>query len=73
MNFGNILRVLGPRLIGILAGYASTKLAESTGAAVDPASLIAIGTAVYAGVHKAVSSKVNPGDAANGRVANAEK
>lgn len=72
MNFGNILRVLGPRALGILAGYASTKLAEK-GVTADPATLIAIGTTVYAAVHKAISSKVNPGDAANGRVANAEK
>lgn len=68
----NIARTFGPRVIGILAGLASTKLAEKQ-ITVDPAVLIAIGTTVYAGVHKAVSAHVNPGDAATGRVAVAIK
>lgn len=72
MNFGTLFRVLGPRALGIAAGWISTKLAER-GVTTDPATLIALGTTVYATVHKAVSSKVNPGDAASGRVATAEK
>lgn len=63
-----ILRVIGPRVAGVLAGWASAKLAEKQ-ITVDPATLIAIATATYAGVHKVISAKVNPGDAATGRVA----
>jgi hypothetical protein len=72
MNFTNILRVFGPRLIGVLAGYGATRISEQTGVAVDPAALIAIGTVVYSGAHRVVSSIVNKGDAATGRVAHAE-
>ncbi len=66
----NVAKTFGPRLLGIIAGFASTKLAEQH-VTVDPATLIGIGTVVYAGVHKAVSAKVNPGDSATGRVADA--
>jgi hypothetical protein len=72
MSFSNIFRVFGPRLVGVLAGYAATKVSEQTGVAVDPASLIAIGTVVYSGAHRLISAFVNKGDAATGRVATAE-
>lgn len=72
MNFGNILRTFGPRLVGVLAGYGATRISEQTGVAVDPASLIAIGTVVYSGAHRLISAFVNKGDAATGRVAAAE-
>lgn len=72
MNLGNILRVFGPRLVGVLAGYGATRISEATGVAVDPAALIAIGTVVYSGAHRAVSAVFNKGDAATGRVAAAE-
>lgn len=66
----NIAKTLGPRLIAAVAALLSTKAAEK-GITVDPATLIGIGLSVYAGVHKAVSSQVNPGDSATGRVADA--
>jgi hypothetical protein len=72
MNFGNIFRTFGPRVLGVLAGWGATRISEATGIAVDPASLIAIGTFVYSGVHRATSAVVNKGDAATGRVAAAE-
>ena len=70
--FKNTLKILGPRVLGAAAGLAAAKLAEK-GVTVDPATLIGISLGAYAAVHKAVSSKVNPGDAAEGRVATAEK
>lgn len=72
MDFGNIFRTAGPRFLGVLAGWGATKLSEKTGVAVDPASLIAIGTFVYSTVHRGLSAVVNKGDAATGRVAAAE-
>jgi hypothetical protein len=72
MNFGSIFRTYGPRLLGVLAGWGATKISESTGVVIDPASLIAVGTLVYSSVHRATSAVVNKGDAATGRVAAAE-
>jgi hypothetical protein len=73
MNFfTKIWTLLGPRIIAAAAGGAATKLAER-GVTIDPATLVSIGLATYGVVHKIVSSKVNPGDAASGRVAAAEK
>jgi hypothetical protein len=71
-KFSILLRTFGPRLVGVLAGYGATKLSEQTGVAVDPASLIAIGTVVYSGSHRLLSAIFNKGDAATGRVAAAE-
>lgn len=67
-RLGGILKVIGPRLLAAIAAMASTKLAEK-GITVDPATLVGIGLGTYAAVHKALSAKVNPGDAATGRVA----
>lgn len=70
---GNLFRTYGPRALGSLAGYASAKIAEKTGFAVDPATLIGIGVTAYSAVHRITSSKVNPGDSAEGRIAVAQK
>lgn len=70
--FTKILTILGPRVLGAAAGAAAGKLAEK-GITVDPATLIGIALSTYALVHKAVSAKVNPGDAATGRMVTAEK
>jgi hypothetical protein len=73
MNFfTKIWTVLGPRIIAAAAGGAATKLAER-GVTVDPATLVSIGLGTYGIVHKIISSKVNPGDAASSRMAAAEK
>lgn len=69
--FTNILKTLGPRVIGAAAGAVAAKISETTGVAVDPATLVGIALAAYAAAHKAVSAKVNPGDAATGRVSDA--
>ena len=71
-RFTGILKVLGPRLIAVIASLLSAKLAERQ-VTVEPETLTAIMIGVYAGVHKAVSSQVNPGDAATGRVSDAIK
>jgi hypothetical protein len=71
--FSNILRTFGPRAAAAGAAIAADKIARSTGVVVDPATLTGLALAVYAAVHKGISAKVNPGDAANGRVASAEK
>lgn len=64
-----IAKVIGPRLVAVAAGWLSAELAKRFGAVVEPESLTAIMIGTYAGVHKAISAKVNPGDAATGRVA----
>lgn len=70
----NVLVTSGPRILGAIAGWLAAKIAETTGMAVDPTTLIGIALAIYAAVHKAVSAiGVNPGDAATGRIASAEK
>lgn len=71
--FKNMLVTYAPRLLGAGAGMAAAKIAETTGIVVDPATLVGVALAVYAAVHKAASAKVNPGDAASGRVAEAVK
>jgi hypothetical protein len=70
---GALWKTFGPRALGIIAGFAATKLGEVTGTVVDPATLIGLGMAAYAIAHRAASSKINPGDAATGRVAEGEK
>lgn len=73
MDFKNLLSIFAPRLLGAAAAWGAAKVSESSGVAVDPASLTAIGLAAYSLVHKAVSSKTNPGDAASRRVTEAVK
>ena len=61
-----------PRLIAALAGVLVGKAAQH-GLTLDPVEVSGVVIAAYAAVHKAINSKVNPGDAAKGRLAEAEK
>lgn len=72
-KFGDILKIWGPRVLGALAGGVAAKIGEKTGTVVDPATITGLGLIVYSAVHKATSSKFNPGDAAEGRISTAEK
>lgn len=76
--FGTILRTWGPRVIGsVLSGVATYIGIRTSGAVqIDPtaaAELVTTAFLAYSAAHKAGSSIVNPGDAAKGRVATAEK
>lgn len=76
-KLGNILVAFGPRLLGLLAAPLAGWLVVKTKGVVqvDPDTLIEVGTAMigtYAGVHRVTSSKFNKGDAATGRMADAE-
>jgi hypothetical protein len=73
MDIGAILSAIVPRALGIAAAWLTQKAAEKTGVIVDPASLTAAGLVAYAAIHRAVSSKLNPGDAASRRMVNADK
>jgi hypothetical protein len=73
VDFGAILSAILPRVIGIGAAWITQKTAEKTGIVVDPASLNVAALAAYALVHRAVSSKLNPGDAAKPRMVEADK
>lgn len=64
--------VLGPRIGGAAVGFIVAKAAEK-GITVDPATVTAIALGAYGVAHKVISSKVNPGDAASGKLASAEK
>lgn len=73
MNFfAKVFTILGPRILGAAAGAAAAKLAQYS-ITVDPATLTGIALGAYALVHKVISSKVNPGDAASSRMVSAEK
>lgn len=73
-----VLVTVGPRIIGAVAGgvaswvYAKTRGTVTIDAS-QAAEIVTAGLVGYAGLHKAVSSFVNPGDAAKLRVARAEK
>lgn len=74
MNWlSKVWRTFGSRALGLGAALATQKLAEKTGIIVDPDQLTVAAIAGYAVVHRAVSSKLNPGDAASNRMATAEK
>jgi hypothetical protein len=62
-----------PRIIGVAAGWGATKLGEASGVVVDPASLTALGLAVYALFHRGTSAAVNPGDAVSTPVIEKDK
>lgn len=68
----NVAVIVGPRIAGALAAVIAGKLTEK-GWTIDQATVLGVELAIYAGVHKALSAHVNPGDAAKGRVADAEK
>lgn len=67
-----VLVTLGPRVIAALGGVIVAKAAQK-GVTLDPVEVSGVVLAAYAAIHKAINSKVNPGDAAKGRVAAAEK
>jgi hypothetical protein len=63
----------GPRLIAAAAATMIVKYAGHIGMTLDPMETTGAILALYALIHRGVSSAVNPGDAAKGRVASAEK
>lgn len=79
MNFvSSIFKTFAPRVIGAaVTGLAGWLYAKSKGTVmVDPqmATEMIVGALVtYSATHRGVSSIVNPGDAAKGRIADAEK
>lgn len=73
MNFGALIAMILPRALGIGAAFVTTKLGEKTGIVVDPASLQLAGLTAYAAVHRIVSAKMNPGDAAKPKMIVADK
>ncbi len=72
-----VLITVGPRIVGAVAGgvaswvYAKTRGAVTIDAS-QAAEIVTAGLVGYAGLHRAVSSFVNSGDAAKLRVARAE-
>lgn len=69
---GAALTTVGPRVLAAGAAVLVGKAAQH-GVTLDPTEMTGLILGSYAAIHKAISSKVNPGDAAKGRVANAEK
>lgn len=67
-----MLVTVGPRVFSAIAAVIVAKAAEK-GITLDPIETNGVMLGVYAAIHKAINSKVNPGDAAKGRVAEAEK
>ncbi len=72
-SFKGFLKVVGPRLVAIAAAWVSAEITKRFNVTVEPESLTVIMLGTYAGVHKAISAKVNPGDAATERVGDAIK
>lgn len=75
---GAVVRVWAPRVIASVLGGIATYVGVKTSGAVqiDPAAAAEVITGIlvtYSAGHKAISSIINPGDAAKGRVASAEK
>jgi hypothetical protein len=70
--FKAMLVTVGPRLAAA-AGAVVVAKAAKLGVTLDPTETTGLILGSYAAIHKAISSKVNPGDAAKGRVADAEK
>lgn len=67
-----VLKTLGPRLFAAASSVLVAKAAQK-GLTLDPTEVGGIIIGAYAVLHRAISSKVNPGDAAKGRLADAEK
>lgn len=61
-----------PRLAAAAAAVIVGKAAQH-GVTLDPVETTGVVLGAYGALHKAINSKVNPGDAAKGRVADAEK
>lgn len=79
MNFlRSLLITVGPRLIASALGGIATYIGVKTSGAVqiDPAHAAEIVTGIlvtYSASHKGLSAKINPGDSATARVADAIK
>lgn len=69
---GGFVAVWIPRLVGILGSLAAGKAAE-VGLTLDPAELTTLAITTYALLHRAISKKLNPGDAAKQAVVEKEK
>ena len=67
-----MLATVAPRLVAAVASVVVAK-AVANGIPMDQATVTGVMLGAYAMIHKAISSRVNPGDAAKGRVAAAEK
>lgn len=67
-----IFTSIGPRILSAGATILVTKAAQY-GLTLDPTELIGFSLGVYAALHKAISSKINPGDGAKLRVNEAIK
>ena len=73
MNFfKGALLALGPRLAAAAATIVVAKAAQH-GLTLDPTETIGAMLGIYAALHRMISSQVNPGDAAKGRLVEAEK
>lgn len=67
-----LFAIWGPRLFGVIASFVVGKAAER-GLTLDPAEVTTLAIATYALMHRLVSKKVNPGDAAKAAVVVEEK
>lgn len=67
-----VAQTLGSRLIAVVVSVVVAKAAQK-GLTLDPAEVGGLVLGAYATVHRGVSSRINPGDAAKGRLADAEK
>jgi hypothetical protein len=77
-KFSGILRAFGPRVLASVFGGVATYIGVKSQGAIQIDAEAAATTVTgillsYAAAHKAVSSKVNPGDSAEGRIIEAEK
>ena len=73
MNWFKTLAItLLPRLAAAAGGVIVAKAAQK-GVTLDPVEMTGIVLGAYAAIHKAINSKVNPGDSAKGRLIEAEK
>ncbi len=70
--FKAIMVTVAPRIVAAGASLVVVKAAKH-GVTLDPEQTAAAMIGAYAAIHKAINSQVNPGDAAKGRVAEAEK
>lgn len=70
--FKAMLVTVAPRIVAAGAAVVVAK-AAAHGVTLDPTETTGLILAAYAGIHKAINSQVNPGDAAKGRIAEAEK
>lgn len=74
MNWGGLLRVVAPRLLGgVASAAAGWVFVHSKGAVtLDPTQMVELGTTMiltYGGIHTAAAAKVNPTAAASPIVA----